>query len=57
MPLSLEESLNLFENSRIASEYFGGRFVKLYTTLGRHEVELFRGVITEWEKARYLETV
>lgn len=57
VPLSLEESLGLFENSRIASEYFGERFIKLYTALGRHEVELFRCVITEWERARYLETV
>lgn len=57
VPLSLEEALNLFENSRIANEYFGGRFVKCYTTLGRREVELFRGVITEWERARYLDSV
>lgn len=57
VPLSLEESLNLFENSRIATEYFGGRFVKLYSTLGRYEVERFRVEITEWERRRYLENV
>jgi len=57
VPLSLGEAVEAFNNSRIAKEYFGEQFVRLYTKLERHEVEAYRHTVTEWERSRYLEVL
>ena len=57
VPKTLEEALNYFEASEVSREYFGDSFVKLFLTLGRHEVELYNGAVTDWEWNRYLEMI
>lgn len=56
-PKTLDSALNYFEGSELAKEYFGEKFVKLFLTLGRHEVELYHSVVTDWEWDRYLEII
>jgi glutamine synthetase len=55
LPNTLEKALNYLESSQIAGEYFGEKFIKLFLTLGRHEVELYNLAVTDWERNRYLE--
>ncbi|MDF2987822.1 MAG: glnA [Eubacterium sp.] len=57
LPNTLEKALEYFEHSEVAKEFFGEKFVKLYVTLGKHEVELYNTAVTDWEWARYLEIV
>jgi glutamine synthetase len=55
LPKNLHEALKLLAQSRAAKEYFGEDFIKLFLTIGRHEVALYEGIVTEWERERYLE--
>ncbi len=57
LPGTLEKALNYFEASETAKEYFGKEFVKLFITLGRHEVELYNSAVTDWEWNRYFEII
>lgn len=54
---TMETALEHFENSRLAKKAFGEEFVKLFLTLGRHEVELYNSAITDWEWNRYFEMI
>jgi len=56
-PITLDSALNYFEQSISAKEYFGEKFVKLFLTLGRHEVDLYNSAVTDWEWDRYLEFI
>lgn len=56
-PKTLDSALNYFEQSATAKTYFGEKFVKLFLTLGRHEVELYNSAVTDWEWNRYLEFI
>jgi len=56
-PKTLDSALDYFEASALAREFFGEEFVKLFITLGRHEVELYNSAITDWEWNRYFEMV
>lgn len=55
LPRTLRQSLDYLEASAIAKEYLGEQFVRLFLTLGRHEVELYDIAVTDWELDRYLE--
>jgi len=55
LPGTLRQSLNYLAESEIAKEYLGEPFVRLFLTLGRHEVELYDIAVTDWERDRYLE--
>lgn len=57
LPNSLEKALDLFAANETAKELFGERFVNLFLTLGRHEVELYTAAVTDWEWNRYLEMI
>lgn len=57
VPKGLSEAINIFESNKIAKEYFGEEFVKVYVQLGRHEVEHYNLAVTDWERKRYLEMV
>jgi glutamine synthetase len=57
VPNSLEKALDLFAANETAKEFFGEKFVNLFLTLGRHEVELYTAAVTDWELQRYLEMI
>lgn len=54
---TMDAALDSFAVSEKAREYFGEEFVKLYLTLGRHEVELYNSAVTDWEWNRYFEMI
>ena len=56
-PKTLDAALNYFEASEAAKEYFGEKFIKLFLTLGRHEVDLYNSAVTDWEWDRYFEII
>jgi glutamine synthetase len=57
LPNTLEKALNYFAASEAAIEYFGEKFVNLFLTLGRHEVDHYNAAVTDWEWNRYLEMI
>ncbi|MCX7745366.1 MAG: glutamine synthetase family protein [Clostridia bacterium] len=57
LPKTLEKALNYFEESEAAREYFGEKFMKLFLTLGRHELDLYHTAVTDWEWTRYFEMI
>jgi glutamine synthetase len=54
LPLAWGEALDRFARSAIAERYFGGKFVKLYSTVKRGELQEFASHVTPLEIARYL---
>jgi len=56
-PKTLASALDYLEASKEGKEFFGEEFIKLYLTLGRHEVELFNSAVTDWEWQRYFEFI
>ena len=55
LPANLRDSLNLLEASTAARESFDASFLDLFLSIGRHEVSLYDGAVTDWERHRYLE--
>lgn len=54
LPLSWSEVIDRFAASEIANHYFGEKFVKLYSTVKRGELQEFASHVTPLEIARYL---
>ena len=57
VPASLQESLQLFENSSFVSERFGIEVQKHYSHFFRTEIMLFNNAVTDWERKRYFEQI
>jgi len=55
IPRALWESLQLLEQSALAREIFGEDVVDHYINTARVELDAFDGVVTCWERERYLE--
>jgi glutamine synthetase len=55
LPTNLGHALDLLEASTVAKQYLGENFVKMFLTIGRHEVSLFEKAVTDWERERYWE--
>ena len=55
LPRSLEEALDHLEADKAMCGMLGKPFVKLFTTVKRHELARFRGHVTDWERNEYLE--
>ncbi len=55
LPSTLNEALDLLQQSKTATDYFSKRFLQHYIGIGRHEVELYNRAVTDWERDRYLE--
>lgn len=55
LPRSLEESLPLFLEGKVAREYLGDELVDFYAATRKWEMESFRSALTDWEVKRYLE--
>jgi glutamine synthetase len=56
LPRTLSEAADAFEGSAFATETFGTVFVETFALLVRREEEALRTTVTDWERARYLET-
>jgi glutamine synthetase len=54
LPVHWGEAIDRFDRSEIARHYFGDRFVNLYTTVKRAEMQEFVSHITPLEIQRYL---
>jgi glutamine synthetase len=57
LPRTLSAATDRLEKSRAAPELFGERFVQHYVASRRWEVKRFERAVTDWELARYFETV
>ena len=55
VPQSLEEALDLLDNSEVAREMLGDDFVQHYVLMKRFEAEKYRQQVSEWEIRRYAE--
>jgi glutamine synthetase len=54
-PRSLEEALAALEADRPLRALLGEEFVSVFTVVKRYELARFRGHITDWERAEYLD--
>lgn len=57
LPSSLQESIDLLRNSKLAREAFGEDVVEFYVHTGALEVQAFNNSVTDWEKIRYFERI
>jgi glutamine synthetase len=57
LPRTLGEATKLFRESRIAREWLGDDFVEHYACTREWEVRLYEKAVTDWELARYFESV
>ncbi|MUL82539.1 glutamine synthetase [Mycobacterium sp. CBMA247] len=57
LPHSLGEAVDLLEASGAAREWFGDDFVDHFVALKRAELQAQSKAVTDWEVARYLETM
>jgi glutamine synthetase len=55
VPRALYEAIELFAESAVARQTFGDLVVEHYLNAARVEQETYDGVVTDWERARYLE--
>ncbi|HTT61386.1 MAG TPA: glutamine synthetase family protein [Bryobacteraceae bacterium] len=57
LPRSLAEATRLFRHSRIAREWLGEEFTDHYAATREWEVRQYEKAVTDWELARYFESV
>ena len=57
LPRTLDESIEIFQQSALARDWFGDAFVDHYVTMRRWEAERHRRAVTAWERRRYFEQV
>jgi glutamine synthetase len=57
LPRTLAEAAGLFRTSRVAREWFGEQFVDHYACTRAWEVRQYEKAVTDWELARYFESV
>jgi glutamine synthetase len=53
----LAEATRLFRESRVAREWLGEEFVEHYASTREWEVRQYEKAVTDWELARYFESV
>jgi glutamine synthetase len=57
LPRTLGEATKLFRQSRVAREWLGEEFVEHYASTREWEVRQYEKAVTDWELARYFESV
>lgn len=57
LPSTLDEALDLLAASSVARDWFGSDFVGHYVATKRAELDAQRLAVTDWEIARYLESL
>jgi glutamine synthetase len=57
LPKTLEQAVDLFHQSALARDWFGDEFVDHYAATRTWEVRQFNKAVTDWELARYFESI
>jgi glutamine synthetase len=57
LPRTLDAATRLFRESRVAREWLGEEFVDHYASTREWEVRQYQKAVTDWELARYFESV
>jgi glutamine synthetase len=57
LPRTLADAVRLFRESRVAREWLGEGFVDHYSSTREWEVRQYEKAVTDWELARYFESV
>jgi glutamine synthetase len=57
LPKTLEHAVELFRQSALARDWFGDDFVEHYAATREWEVRLYNKAVTDWELARYFESI
>jgi glutamine synthetase len=57
LPRTLADATRLFRESRVAREWLGEQFVDHYASTREWEVRQYEKAVTDWELARYFESV
>jgi glutamine synthetase len=57
LPRTLSQAVGLFRQSRIAREWLGAEFVEHYANTREWEVRQYEKAVTDWELARYFESI
>lgn len=57
LPRTLDQAIELLDQSAVARDYLGDAFVDHYVGMRRWETEKHRRAVTEWERRRYFEQV
>jgi glutamine synthetase len=57
LPRTLADATRLFRESRVAREWLGEEFVEHYASTREWEVRQYEKAVTDWELARYFESV
>ena len=57
LPRTLADATRLFRESRMAREWLGEEFVEHYASTREWEVRQYEKAVTDWELARYFESV
>lgn len=57
LPRTLADATGLFRESRVAREWLGEQFVDHYASTREWEVRQYEKAVTDWELARYFESV
>jgi glutamine synthetase len=57
LPRTLADATRLFRQSRVAREWLGEQFVDHYASTREWEVRQYEKAVTDWELARYFESV
>ncbi len=57
LPRTLSEATNKFRQSELARRWFGAEFVEHYAGTREWETRQFDKAVTDWELARYFESI
>ena len=57
LPNTIEKAITVFAKSRAAKQLFGPEFVEHYAMTREWEAETHRHAVTDWELARYFESI
>jgi glutamine synthetase len=57
LPRTLSDAVALFKESAIARKWFGDEFVDHYAATREWEVRLYNKAVSDWELARYFESI
>ena len=55
LPASLSDALVALEQDTVMRQALGEEFIKVFTTVKRHEIGKWNNYVSDWERNEYLE--